>query len=334
MIKAIQAQFTDAIAHEAAFRYGITQDKLNKLGGFESYVYAYSHAGQERILKITHTLRRSENYIRGELEWLNFLADRGLPVAQAVPSAKGHLIERIPAEGGHYWLLIAYEKAPGHRPTADDWNGDLFTAWGRLVGQMHRHTKSYRLSNPAYKRQEWYEEEQLDVRKYLPAHEAAVIARADELMAHIRTLPTPPDAFGLLHTDLHHGNFFVDQGRITAFDFDDIHYQWFVSDIAVILFGATYFPAKPYEDENEHAQEFLTHFFRGYHAENRLDPRWLGEIPTFLMLRDLLNFVIVYQAMDPTTFHEKQQAEFDAHRARIVGRRPLVDLDWLQFAQV
>ncbi len=333
MIKAIKERYSDAVLEQAAARYGVTFEQVRKLGGFESFVYEYGRHDRDYILKITHTMRRSENYIMGELAWLTFLADRGVSVARAVPSERGRLIERIDDGDGSAWLAIAYEKAPGHRVTADEWNGDLFTAWGRLLGTMHRLTQSYRLSNPAHKRQEWFEEEQLKAHKYLPDHETEVLARADELMSYLRSLPTPSDAFGMLHTDLHHGNWFVDGGTITAFDFDDCHYNWFASDIAIALVGAIWFPPKPYEDPAAYAQHFLEHFLRGYYEENQLDPKWLGHIRDFMMLRDLLNFIIVYQTLDVTAFNEKQNAEFSEHRRRIVQREPLVDLDWMQFAK-
>jgi Ser/Thr protein kinase RdoA (MazF antagonist) len=76
-------------------------------------------------------------------------------------------------------------------------------------------------------------------------------------MAHLRSLPTPVDGYGLLHTDLHHGNFFVDEGRITAFDFDDIGYNWFASDIAVLLLRAISFPPKPCADVVAFGHSFL-----------------------------------------------------------------------------
>jgi amicoumacin kinase len=333
LIKAIAEQFNDAVLHEAAARYGMTGDQLKKLGGFESYVFEYTRHSQSYILKITHTIRRSETYIMGELEWLNFLADRDVSVARAMPSDHGRLIERFETESDGAWLVIAYEKAPGHRPTAAEWNADLFTTLGRLMGKMHRLTQSYRLSNPAFKRQEWHEEEQLKARKYLPAHEAQVIAVADELLAHIHSLPTPPDAYGMLHTDLHHGNWFIDAGKITAFDFDDCHYNWFVSDIAIMLLSAVWFaPTKP-DDPVTYTQHFLEHFFRGYHEENHLDPKWLAYIGDFMRLRDLLQFIVVYQAMDVANFTPEQHAMLDEHRRRVVEWRPFVSLDWMQFAK-
>jgi Ser/Thr protein kinase RdoA (MazF antagonist) len=333
LIKEINDQFHDVILQEAAGRYGVTLEQLQNLGGFESFVYAFSRDGQGYILKITHTMRRSESYIMGELEWLNFLADRGVAVARAVPSEGARLIERIAAEGDGAWLVMAYAKAPGHRVTAADWNGDLFATWGRLIGKMHRLTQSYQLANPAYKRQEWYQEEQLNARKYLPAHEAAVIARADELMAHLRSLPTPADAYGLIHTDLHHGNLFVDEGRLTAFDFDDIGYNWFASDIAVILMGAISFPPRPCADVAAFAQSFLSDLFRGYAEENTLDPKWVPHIREFMLLRDLLLFITVYQIADVSSFNEEQRGRLDEHRRRALEGRAPVELDWALFAK-
>lgn len=244
------------------------------------------------------------------------------------------LIERI-EDGDGAWLVIAYEKAPGHGPIAEEWDGLLFEEWGRLIGQMHRLTQSYQLSNPAFKRQEWHEEEQLNARKYLPESEAAVIAVAAELMAKIHSLPKPKDAFGMLHTDPHNRNFFVDDARrITFFDFDDCHYNWFVTDFAILLLGAVWGPPKRVEEAElvPYAKHLMTHLFRGYAKENRLEPAWLQYVPDFMLLRDLLNFVIVYQAMDVANFSAKQTAMLDEHRARILKRRPLVELDWTQFA--
>lgn len=331
MIIAIRDRFSEAVEQEAAARYGVEQ--LKKVGGFESFVYEFERDGRGYILKITHTIRRSEAYIMGELDWLNYLADNGVSVARAVPSPSGRLIERI-EDGDEAWLLIAYEKASGHRVTAADWHEALFTEWGRVMGQMHRLTQSYQLSNPAFKRQEWYEEDQLNARKYLPATESLALARAEELMARIQELPKPKDAYGVLHTDLHHGNFFVDEnGKITVFDFDDLHSQWFASDFSIVVMGSIWFPPQKAADLVAFTTFQMTHFFRGYAQENRLDPAWLQHIPDFLLLRDLLNFIIVFQAMDVANFTAEQTAMLDEHRSRVVEREPLVVLDWAQFAK-
>lgn len=87
MIHAIRERFSEAVEKEAAVRYGITE--LKEFGGFESFVYEFERDGKSYILKITHTIRRSEAYIMGEIDWLNYLADGGVAVARAVPSPSG-----------------------------------------------------------------------------------------------------------------------------------------------------------------------------------------------------------------------------------------------------
>ena len=76
-----------------------------------------------------------------------------------------------------------------------DWNGTLFYELGKYTGNMHRLTKSYCLSDPAYKRQEWDEEEQLKLRKYVPADQHLVFERADALMEKLRRLPKNPENY-------------------------------------------------------------------------------------------------------------------------------------------
>lgn len=60
---------------------------------------------------------------------------------------------------------------------------------GRYTGKMHSLTKSYKLSNPRFKRQEWDEEEQLKLRKYVPEDQTKVFQQADDLMNELRQLP-------------------------------------------------------------------------------------------------------------------------------------------------
>lgn len=153
MIQEIREMFHEGILEEAAKRHGASMDQVRFLKDAENYVYEFGKDNKPCILKITHTIRRHPDYIMGELEWLNYLADRGLNVSRAVPSAKGNLMESIPADKGHF-LAIAYEKAQALGKTVGekDWNESFFQTWGKYVGRMHSLTKQYQWSHPAYKR--------------------------------------------------------------------------------------------------------------------------------------------------------------------------------------
>lgn len=145
-------------------------------------MYELKKDGESFILKITHTIRRSPDYILGEMEWLHHLAKGGLSVAKPIASLNGRDIEQVDDGQGGSFLLRVYEKAPGHKVEEADWNDELFYALGQYTGRMHKLTKSYQLSDPRYKRQEWDEEEQLKLRKYVPTDQTLVFEQADRLM--------------------------------------------------------------------------------------------------------------------------------------------------------
>ncbi|WP_142505285.1 phosphotransferase enzyme family protein [Melghirimyces algeriensis] len=327
MKQEIRDLFHKGILSEAAKRHGVSVEQVRFVKDAENYVYEFERNQQPLILRITHTIRRNPNYIMGELEWLNYLADHGLTVSRAVPSMDGNLIEWIPAKEGRF-LAIAYEKAPGKPIGKEDWNESFFQTWGAYVGRMHSLTKQYTLSNPAYKRQEWYEEEQLNLRKYVPEHQTQVMKKTEELMEKLHQLPKGKDSYGLVHADLHQGNFHWDKGKIITFDFDDIGYNWFMNDIAILLYNVQWFPTVPYEDREAFVRHFFTHFMTGYRKENDLDPWWYQYIPDFLRLRHMLLYGLFHQFFDLNDLKDEEANMLKQYRYEIENETPIVNLDF------
>ncbi|KMN52325.1 phosphotransferase enzyme family protein, partial [Bacillus sp. LK7] len=305
--------------------------KFQFIADAENYVYEIVKDNEPYILKITHTIRRTPEYILGEMEWLHHLAKEGLSVAKPIPSLNGKDVEEVPDGKGGAFLLRVYEKAPGRKVEESDWNGTLFYQLGKYTGNMHRLTKSYRLSDPAYKRQEWDEEEQLKLRKYVPADQHLVFERADALMEKLRRLPKNPENYGLVHADLHHGNFNWDNGKITAFDFDDIGYNWFVNDISILLYNMLWYPVIPYEDKAAFTGEFMTHFMKGYREENDLDSAWFEHIPDFLRLRHMLIYGLLHQAFDLNSLGDEELGMLKAFRRDIENETPITEYQFSAF---
>lgn len=324
MHKDIKAVFEeDKVLAKAGEIYGFT--KFQFIADAENYVYEIVKDNEPYILKITHTIRRTPEYILGEMEWLHHLTKGGLSAAKPIPSLNGRDVEEVPDGKGGAFLLRVYEKAPGHKVEESDWNGTLFYELGKYTGNMHRLTKSYRPSDPKYKRQEWDEEEQLKLRKYVPADQHLVFERADALMEELRKLPKNPESYGLVHADLHHGNFNWDNGKITAFDFDDIGYNWFVNDISILLYNMLWYPVIPYEDKAAFTGEFMTHFMKGYREENDLDPAWLEKIPDFLRLRHMLIYGLLHQAFDLDSLGDEELEMLKGFRSDIENETPITE---------
>ena len=56
------------------------------------------------------------------------------------------------------------------------------------------------------------------------------------MVGELKRLPTPPESHGLIHADLHTGNFFATEaGELRVFDFDDACQHWFSYDLAVVI---------------------------------------------------------------------------------------------------
>ena len=169
---------------------------------------------------------------------------------------------------------------------------------GGIVGRMHALTKNYRVSAPAYKRLEWHEEDQLNLRKYVPAEQSLVFERMDAILARINKLPKDNDCYGIFHTHLHHGNFYMHEGHIFAFDFDDACYDWFIRDIANILYSVLWFPVVPIDHRAEFAGRFMGHFLEGYGKKIKIHAKWLALIPDFLTLRRVFLYGVFHESRD------------------------------------
>lgn len=329
MRKETKKIYNDKIRNEAASLYGVSGERLQELEGFESFVYGYEQNGLHRILKVSHSLHKSVAHIRGEMDWLNYLAGRGIAVAPPVPSEKGDFVEVIELEDS-YFSVMAFEKAEGAEPEQIDWTPEFLQSWGRFMGRLHASCDGYKPARADWKRQEWHEESLFRLRDSIPSEQMALIERGERLIETVRSLPVERESYGLIHADLHTGNFLVHNGVLTAFDFDDAEYSYFANDIAIAIYHCrAVIVEKLGGDEAEAMGRFLEHFLRGYSQAYRLDECWLQEIPDFLRLRRLLLYVVVLAALDPEHQEfEGYQAFLEKSGPRILANTPVVDFDF------
>ncbi|WP_019535336.1 phosphotransferase enzyme family protein [Paenibacillus ginsengihumi] len=278
---------------EAAKRYGVAEEDIVKVGGFENLVFRFGYAGIDAILRVSHTSHRSVRQIEAEIDWLLHLAQEGVGVSRPLASAGGNLMETIPHSEGQF-ILNAFEKAAGEQVHAEHpaWGPALFEEWGRTIGRMHACAKTYTLPKGMARRMREDMDLTLSEDKFASWQPEAieVYRKYRELESLIRDLPQDEDGYGMCHRDLHHGNFFVSGGRICAFDFDDCGYDYFAHDIAMAVYYASMFPGggmpeSDREKASDSANRFFERFMRGYFLENRLDEAWLRHLPLFMNQR-------------------------------------------------
>jgi Ser/Thr protein kinase RdoA (MazF antagonist) len=321
---------------QAAELFGFANAELTDLGGLQNFVYEFAYDGRSWILRLTPGANRTEHMVLAELDWIRYLAGRGVSVSEPVRSKNGRWTEVIPADDG-YFTCAVFAKAPGRKVGYPECLRDdgLYERLGRLTGRLHRLSRSYRPDARYGPRHDWSGNWFLRHVGLVPATQPRVRAACAELMETLRTLPRDEDAFGLIHGDMGVGNFTVDEdGGITLFDFDEAQYSWFVEDIAVQLYYLVYV----YGGEEgrrlreEQAERFMRHFMKGYREEYALDEKWLRLIPLFLRVRELIVYIGAFRNRDGVdeTFSRSDNQWFTdwiaEARARIESGAPIVDI--------
>lgn len=318
----------DKILSRLCESFKINQSSLNKLGSFESMVYEYPSDGREFILKITHSYHRSKELILGELDWVNHLAASGISVCRSYPSVNGNLVESIAVDGSSFYGYIC-DKAEGEFINSSSWDDMLFESWGAMLGKMHRVTKKYGPVNEKYQRFHWFADPGLRIEGSLPADQKHIVEKAEKLIARLKTLPTDTNNYGLIHSDLHTGNFVVNDDTITAFDFDDCHYGYFAFDIMIPLYYAL--QNKTIGTENhEFADRFFKHFVTGYREENEIELWWLENLPDFMKLRE----IDLYAVITREKIHEANdwcRRFMNGKKERIENDIPVIDMDFSHY---
>jgi len=263
----------------------------------ENLVYDVRCGGRRRVLRVGHSSHRSEDDVLAELDWMSFLSQRGVRLAAPVASRNGRSTETIPADDGSYFVASVFERAPGDfidTSDRDQWSPEMFHKWGKTIGQMHALTKQYDPRHLGHRRPEWDEDDIItNAGEYVPDGSNRLLDDFQRTLDRIRALPKGSDDYGLTHADLNPTNFFVHEGEITLFDFDDCCYQWFIADIASAM--PFYSEAVSAPGWEERASEFFRHFMTGYDEENRLDAFWFGHLPDFWRFQNTLTLVFCYK---------------------------------------
>jgi len=322
----IVKRYNDEILNEAMRRYGIKASQIKLLDGFESFMYEfYRPQDGEFILRIGHSGRRSPEMIAGEVDWINYLARGGANVSRAILSNQGKLVEAVDDGHGEQFLATAFIKARGGPSWKTEWTPEFFEHYGQVIGRIHRLTKDYEPSNPGWRREEWDSPGNLAIAEWLPASDTKILEKFQALMCHFETLPKDRNSYGLIHQDAHGGNFFVHEGEITLFDFDDCVYSWFIYDIAMVLFYAAMFK----DDKGAFTASFMHNFLCGYTRENKLDPQWLTELPYFLKLREIDLYAQIHFSFDVENLTDEWNIRYmQGRKEHIEAGLPYIDFDW------
>lgn len=335
MEQEVEKLFSTEILNKAASLFGADTDTLKMLGDFENYVYEVIRGEKSYVLRLTHSSHRSCEQVEAELDWILFLKRKGVEVAAPVLSVRGQLLECLTVPEGEF-IVSLFEKAPGCLIRVNDdlqFHESLFSQWGEMIGKMHSATRIYMPSTGVNKRMDWQEEE-LGTAWRIAEKEPFLAGKIEKLLKQIRALPVNENVYGLVHTDVHSGNFFFDGKTMTIFDFDDCCYHWFINDLAIPLFYSSFYRhPKDEQERQKFARRFFSAFLAGYFRRFELDEWWLEKLPLFLMFRDITFYAALRLKLSDKDLTPRVKEMIAEVKGRIEAERPVVDIDYRQICQ-
>lgn len=325
----VENLFSGEVLDEAALRYKADASEAKKLGDFENYVYEVKRDGKPYILRLTHSSHRTKEEVLGEQKWINFLNSHGINVSLVHESINGELVETVNVGDTDFYVCL-FDKAPGSpvKMASPEFGPELFEKWGAITASMHLATEDYDASTT--KRLRWDQDDLIVLEDFLdPIKDEAIIEGNRKLVQSIQQLPETKDSFGLIHSDIHPGNFFYHEGEIHVFDFDDTMYFHFASDIAIPLYYSIWwkYRKESLETRSAHGKEMLENFLKGYLGVREISREWVERLPMFLKLRDYTLYGVFHKKVDLEN-NEQENQLVNEIRERLLNDEPVVDLNY------
>ncbi len=220
--------------------WGLDRARLRLLRDMWNLVVDVRTADARYVLRLHSPSYHRRAGVESELRWLEALRASGHPVGTPIRARDGELT--CVAEDGRVASLLAWVSG---RKVGRRLGPRTLRTLGELTARLHAHAAGW--GRPAdFTRPTWDADalgrhlfeprdergwDRVD-RKHHPAFRAA-LARAAEAEALLRA--SGPDAFGLVHADLHGGNLIHAAGGLAPIDFDDCGFAPLVYDLAVPL---------------------------------------------------------------------------------------------------
>jgi len=223
------------IASKALDKYSLNVQEINFIQQSENVTFKVSASGKSYLLRLHLPLTTglgnhgaNPEVIRSEMLWGNALYRNRLPVPRPVRNMAGEFVTRVAGVERKPVNCTILEWLDGEVYTREMESEETVAQIGRLAGQIHLHSSRWRLP-PKFKRPIRDEVYFLKIVDSLtPAVDdgrinyqdyKALQASTRELSRLIKSIRKTRKVFGLVHGDLHRGNFINHNGEISLIDF-------------------------------------------------------------------------------------------------------------------
>ncbi|MGI8587377.1 MAG: phosphotransferase enzyme family protein [Chloroflexia bacterium] len=245
--------------------------------------------GNLYALRITRPGKSTVAEVQSELAWLTALRrDTDLVVPDPVPTREGALLSVAGVPGvPEPRICVLFRWVPGGFVRAGLMPRHLEEV-GRLTARLQDH--AIRFQPPL-----GFTRPRIDdiagtraavvplVAGVRPAADVALVeAGLDRVAEALDRLRPGPDAYGLIHSDLHQWNYLFDHGQIRLLDFDDCGYAPFLYDLAVTTFEL---------EDHPRSSALRAALLAGYGASRPLPAQPEAVLTTLTQLRRIQNLI-------------------------------------------
>jgi Ser/Thr protein kinase RdoA (MazF antagonist) len=257
--------------------------RLRYVGDNDTYgVQAGNRRYALRVYRFGRYWIQGEADYRFELDWLDFLHARGLPVSYPISRRDGELLGQVAApESARCWALFSFAEGRLFDPP-DPTQSYLI---GRKMAEIHRASSDFVPRHPRFRSDLEFLLDQpvawiSQVVGRSREEDVAFITRlALQLKERIRGLEISGDGWGIIGGDFNGGNqHFTAANVLTFFDFDLCGYGWRAHDLAVFFRNARLRGSPP---------ELSAALLEGYQSVRTLSPAERRAIPFFTMIRQI-----------------------------------------------
>ena len=284
----------DEVAARAARLFGLAGCAVRLLLLSENLAYAVEDPGETRpraVLRLCRPGYRTRDEVAGEMAWLAALhATTDIPAVQPLAGEGGAFVQRVALPGAPAFLCTLTRFVPGETLDATPRAHDpvVFERVGSLAARLHVQAGAWEGASRVVRPRLTFASMAGPRAVWGPwaafpgfsTDDVRTLRRcADEVERRLCAYGRAPQTAGLVHADLRAANLVLGRdGTLTALDFDDSGFGWFMQDAAASL---------SFEEARPDAQALLDAWLEGYRRVRPLGPRDEAMLPTFVMMRRL-----------------------------------------------
>lgn len=250
-----------------------------------SSVYLITAGRQKYVARIYPASQRiTESHCRFELEWSNYLKEKGLRVSYPIQRRDGDYLGHLHApEGLRYYTLSSFAEGQAANPTSEEQS----YRYGAGVAQIHLASNEYKSPFQRFSSDfEFLLDKPLQLIKNMPDRREEelnfLVDLSDKLKKKVvDTLgyDEPPDSWHIIGGDYHASNVhFNEENEPIFFDFDLCSYGWRVYDIASFFLYTISAGLPP---------EIASSFLAGYQSVRPLSEAELESLLPFVVIRQI-----------------------------------------------